>query len=350
MLKNFIQFVREQVEEKPAIVRFNLSNKFITQLRSMGKEYKLADLYLKLPGGVPSNELTKDPVNYITSEEDGSVSFLKPRFFEECSDALWNNTRRQKMKISKAIKEIYNQPYLDSYLKQTDIENFVNKWSVLLKPATVIELRGDDVLRAYNYKREMDPFKFGFTCANFGQKEPGGSKYDEPLVEWFDIYTKNPENCGAVIVMDQGKIVGRRTFQQGIQTKTHGDYKQGEFYTIWGNYYGEGGGGKYDIMIKDYLRNKYNAKDKSNEDGIFRIKLKETRFKRYCPFDSMYVNFQTNELANRQPIDGTWTRTYKATCPYNIVRQRLEEEKKKKEEEKSIDDTPVKVLDPETIT
>jgi len=343
IIKNFIDFIKENIEEQQIIpeekVFFSLSPKFVKFLINFDG-YKVADLYKHLPAGVQRKYLVKDPVDYLDIDKDNNVSFLKSRYFSE--DNKWESTRRQKMKITKVIKDIYNESYLNINLKQTDIESFSNKLSSFLKPTEILELRGNDVLRAYNYKREIDQMSFGFTCANFGQKEPGGSRYDEPSVNWFDIYTKNPENIGVVIIIDKGKIVGRRNFQQGIQLIDNGIYKKGEFYTVYGNYYGENGvDGKYDIVIVEYLKNKYNAILKATKGGGFKIKLKETRFEQYCPFDSMFVNFKTNELSDIH-FTGS-SNTYKARCPIELVKQRISEESSKKSE-----DVMMNVIDTET--
>lgn len=331
MIKKFNQFLNENISgvttpvlNPEEIVRFHLSSKFSEVLKEL-KSFKVAELYSNLKNGIRRKKLVNDPVNYLDFDKEGNVSFLKSRFFNE--EDKWNNTRRQKMKITKVLKDIYNENYLNTNLKQTDVESFLNRLSAYLKPAEVVEFRGKDVMRAFNINRELDLRKFGMSCANFGQKDLGGSGYPEPSVSWFDIYTKNPENIGVVVVMDHGNIVGRRTFQQGIQVNDSRDYKKGEYYTIYGNFYGEfGRRGKYDQMILDYLKEKYNAKEMNSD---FMIKLKETRFEQYCPFDSMYVNFKTNMLSGK--FHSGFTSTYKARCPASLVLEREKEEEEQKQ-------------------
>ena len=294
-------------------------------------DYKVVDLLWKLVNGVYYKNLIADPVNYLNLENDNTISFLKSRYFNEQDE--WTTTRRERTKATKILRLIYNEEFLKTAIVEKDIEAFSNKLSAMKNEIyEVIELRGDEILRAYNYKGELH-IKFGLSCANFKQRGKWDfGNYDEPTLEQFDIYTHNPENCAAaVVISNEGVIMGRISFQQGIQVFDSGERKKGQFYTIWGNYYGVGGrGGKYDTMIKDYLKKKYNAVSKQSNIGCFIISI-ETRFDNYCPFDSMYVSFKDNLLSDRETElpNGkypNWINTYHAICPYGLVEQRKKEE------------------------
>jgi len=346
-IRKFLQFLNEGLDQdvKPVYVRpepvaidpeevvnFHISEKLKKLISSMKDSYKVAELLSKLEGGVTRKYLAKDPVNYLDIDDEGNISFLKSRYFDESPDK-WSSTRRVKMKATKVLKEIFNEQYINTNIKQTDIEAFVNKLaSVKDTSCRVEEFRGMDSLRAYNYKKELSK-NFGYSCANFHQAENSFGKYTEPKVSEFDIYTKNPEQCGVVVVWDNGVIMARRSFQQGIQVCDSKLWKKGEFHTVWGNYYGVSG--KYDVMMLDYLRKKYpNAVVKQggpNYSGLC-ISL-ETRFTYYCPFDSMYVNFEHNLLTDNPSslpspyCNYSWVNTYHAFCPKKYVKERLEEEK-----------------------
>lgn len=342
-MKKFLQLVNEQeqmeIEKDPnEIVEFKISSNLEKMLRPLMDEYKVAELYLKLKYGVIRKNLSKDPPDFLDVDNEGNLSYLKSRYFTE--NDPWSTTRRIKMKITKALRDFYNETYLNSIIKQTDIEAFVNRWNVMLKNrgTHVEEYRGDEVMRAFNYKKELSP-NFSHSCANFHQSISSFGKYSEPKVSEFDIYTKNPEQIGVVVAWDNGVIMGRRTIQQGIQVCDSGSYKTGEHHTVYGNYYGVGGtGGKYDIMIKDYIKKKWtNATEKYNGDGgrsSICISL-ETRFTYYCPFDSMYVCYEHNLMTdNYQKLpypqyNYSWTNTYHAICPKKYVKQRIEEENSK---------------------
>ena len=342
----FMEFLNEADEvkkpafERPPAVVHNPNDEFYLHTSDKLKEiiyelkkddYTVASLLYRLTQGYYYKYLLADPVNYLNLEDDGTISFLKSRYFTE--QDKWGSSRREKTKATKILRLLYNEDYLKNNIKETDIEAFSNKLSAMKdEKFEVLEFRGDEILRAYNYKVELSK-NFGMSCANFKQKDGRFGGYDEPTTAQFDIYTKNPENCGAAVVMgNDGVIVARRSFQQGPQVFDNGGRKAGQVYTVWGNYYGVGGGGsKYDTLIKGYLTKKYNAVCKATGNGAFIISM-ETRFEYYCPFDSMWVSFKDNLLSdsNARLPDGkypNWTNTYHAACPYDLVAQRLEEEK-----------------------
>jgi hypothetical protein len=316
-------------------VEFQLSNKFLQTMEPIAKEYKVGAMYFSLKDGMKRKYLAKDPVNYIDIDDEGNISFLKSRYFTEPDP--WKSNRRVKTKATKALREIFNEQYINTEIKQTDIEAFANKLATLKSSGLrVEEFRGEDVLRGYNYKHEFNT-KFGHSCANFNQKELNGG-YREPWVDEYDVYVKNPENCGVVVVWDEGKIVARRSFQQGIQVCDVGDWKKGEHHTVWGNAYGIGGsGGRYDTMITDYLKKKYKAVQKGYSPG-FCVHM-ETRWKNYPAFDSMYVNFDHNLLTDNygklpNPFNNyDWKNTYPSMdhlhAPQRYIDMRLQEEAEK---------------------
>lgn len=355
MIKNFIRFIKENIEQSndqinlDEAVIFHLDSNFIKILNDF-KGVKLAELYIKLLNGVQRKYLVKEPVDYLNIDKEGNVSFLRHRYFNE--EDKWGTTRRQKMKMIKVIKDIYNESYLNIELKQTDIESFSNRLTAYLKPAEILELRGNDLLRAYNYTHELIK-TFGNSCANFYQKELNGN-YREPWLDEYYVYTKNPENCGVIVVIDNGKIVARRSFQQGIQLCDAGTWKKGEHHTVWGNYYGVGGNGsKYDTMIIEYLKNKYNAASKQSSIGSLCISM-ETRWKNYPAFDSMFVCFEHNLLSDNynrlsSPYNSyRWINTYPGMdhlhCPTKFIDERLKEESTKIDSGNII----MNVIDPET--
>lgn len=329
MIIRFLNFINEDISPGEQIYNqfipdqkmvFYLSENLIMKLQKIKDEYKIAKLLFDLKEGVDKINLVPDPVNYLDVDEDGNISFLKSKYFEESnpSGMYFNNGRRQKSKASRILRDIYNEQFINNNIKQTDIEAFINKWGLMNKKraAEVVELRGDEVVRAYGLTGELDKLHF-HSCAN-----------NNPI-EYYDIYTKNPDSCGVCVVIEDGKIKGRRSFQQGIQVENSGDFRKGEFYTVWGNYYGCGGGrGVYDTMITDYLRETYYAFEMSSKKGSLIIPF-ETRFSNYFPFDTMQVCFKENLLSDKGSYYDKWRNwedAYGARCPSRYVRQRLEEE------------------------
>ena len=344
----------EPAKDPEEIVRFHISDKFMKLINSLKGSYKVAELYYMISQGVQRKNLSRDPVDYLDIDDEGNVSFLKSRYFTEPD--VWTTGRRQKMKSTKVLKEVLSEPFINTYIKETDVAAFINKLAALKSNVLqLFEWRGKELLRAYNYTKECRK-DFGYTCANFFQKENDWGRHAEPTVDQYDIYVENPENCGVMAVMEGDKVVARRSFQQGPNVIDGNKWKKGETATVWGNYYGVGGdGSRYDTMIKDYLKEKYDAvnKDSINE---FVVSL-ETRFTYYCPFDSMYVSFEKNLLANnsgRYNIPGAnWNNTYHASCPKKYVDERIkEEEEKAKAKEvppQPVEPEPVQEVEPEPV-
>lgn len=316
------------------IVKFHLSNKLSSLMASLKDESVYANLLYYLISGKPKEQLVDSPIDYLDIDDDGMISFLKPRYFDETDK--WNSTKRVKLKSTKIAKEIYKESYLNSVLKQTDIESFINVLKTVTETENIFEYKGDELLRAYNYRGELAP-NFGSSCANFKQSENKFGGYSEPTIDEFYVYTENPDNCKVIVVWEKDKIVARKSFQQGIQLCDVGNFKKGELCTIMGRYYGVGGQySKYNIMINRYLTKKYkNISEIYNTTTSLCISM-ETRWENYPPFDNMYVSFDMNLLTNNygllpSPYRGyAWSNTYHAGCPKRLVNQRIKEESEKK--------------------
>jgi hypothetical protein len=218
MIKGYKQFLNELVQtDNPDVVKFHLSDKLVKFLTPLRKEYKVADLVLKLNEGVNKADLIADPADFFEKEDDGDyLTYLKSRYFGEPD--VWTTRRRIKQKITKVLKEVYNENYLKANVKDSDFESYFAQLAAIKAAAKgglqVLEWRGKDLLRAYNYTEECVK-GFGYTCANFHQNKYNFGGHAEPRLEEYDVYVKNPENCGVVVVMENGKVMYRRSFQQG---------------------------------------------------------------------------------------------------------------------------------------
>jgi len=337
MIKNYFKFLKEnliieQYSDKDQNKLFYISEEFKRALFEI-EQSTIRSILIDLKFGTLRKNIVDDPIDYLDCDAEGNVSFLKSKYFVSDINGF-KNPRRMKMKITKILPLIYNEEYLKSNIKQSDIEQFINSWNAHFKGMSSIEiqeLRGDDILRAYNYTGELSK-NFGSSCANFGQESNDFGEFEEPLIESYDIYTKNPENMGVVVAIKDNIIMGRRLFHQGIQLENDNDYIEGNFYTIWNNYYGIGSADSiYDRMIKKYLEKKYDARPKygihggNPRSGRFLIHL-ETRFVEYCAFDGMHVCFEKNLITDKIKRDGTqhlWVGTYGARCPKRLVEERL---------------------------
>lgn len=318
MVKKFIDYIKGN-DENNDIVKIQFSKKFLDFITLFKNENNFAKIIYDLYIGVSKDILNDNFPNYLDVDDEYNASFLKSRYSDEID--VWLSTRRTKIKMTKLAREFYKLDYLEKNIKNTDIEDFSNKINAMKSGIRIVELRGDDILRAFNYNQECHS-NFGHTCANFHQKEGKFGGYLEPSVSWYDIYTKNPDNCGVVISLENGVICGRRTFQQGINLVDDGKFKKDSMATVYGNYYGlNGSGSKYDVPIVNYLKEKYDAVSMTSIDNVFVINI-NTRFEQYCPFDFMSVSFEHNLLTNNPNLVDRllnkrhgWSSAYKARCP-----------------------------------
>ncbi len=352
ILKSFVRFINENLEgegEGEELVKIKCSTKFINFLTPLKAEYKVARILLQLVEGVQKKYLIEKPADYLdvvlTSDNLGYISYLKYKNLDEIDK--WNSPKRIAQKATKALREFYKKDFIESELTNVDFEKFFNKVSSETSDTKVVEFRGTEVLRAYNYTKELS-LKFSSSCANFYQAEINRSNFPEPSLEWYDVYIKNPENFGVVVVIKNGEIMGRRSFQQGTNLITSNKFKKGDYATIYGNYYGVSGG--YVNAIDDYLVKKYNAIPM--EYSGFAIQM-ETRFAHYPPFDSLYVCFQYNVLTDNKinAINGLnkeygisnadFFSAYKASCPTEFVKKREAEEAEGKTYKKLLEPTSV---------
>jgi hypothetical protein len=317
-------------------VIFNYSKTFKSELDRIKGQSKVASVLLKLTAPVSKDILIETPADYIDivldKENYGYISFLKYKYRND--DNPWKSIKRISQKATKAFREFFKPEYIEAELTNNDFEIFFNLMKSQKSENQILEFRGRDILKAYNYTHELVK-DFGNSCANFYQKELNGS-FPEPKEEWYDIYVKNTDNFGVAVAIENEKIVGRISFQQGPNLVTMGPYVKGRFGTVMNNYYGVGGAnGANAIKIKNHLIEKYKA----NRSGQgFAIKT-ETRFDRFPPFDSMYVCFEHNILADtygtemknnlrteQNIVDINWASAYSAMCPKSLVTQRLKEE------------------------
>jgi len=277
----------------------------------------VAQFFLSLKH-IDKTNLMQTPVDYLDVDNKGNLTGLSRRNYNEGEDPFKSN-RRQGLKLNKLLLRVATKDYYNQMLKPTDIELFLNKWRMLFDDTyTVQVLEGLDILDAYDHDTISNGWK-GSSCANFANRNNIGTRYN--------VYTDNVENVKCLVVYHKGKIHGRRMMFTGEQIQTHGKYIEGRTYIFLNSYYGEGGSGAkayaaMDRWIKDNKANDVNA-GRNNKD-IFRIKINKTCYEQYPPWDYMYVNFKTDEIASNHPDGGgygggknrdkNWIACYGARC------------------------------------
>lgn len=335
-IKSYKKFLLEKVQYRDNMAYFRCTTNFMYILQPLINSSKVAKILMDLAAPIHRENLIENPADFLdivfTDENYGYISYLKEKYSNDLVNS-WTSPKRIAQKATKALKEFYKPEYIEKHLTNADFELFFNLINAQKDSLKIVEFRGEDVLRAYNYTHELVKSGFGSSCANFNQKEINGSFSKEPKKEHFDVYIKNPENFGVAVLMEKDAIIGRISFQQGPNLLTTETYKKGEIGTVMNTYHGVSGPSH--IKIINYLKDKYNAKPRGFG---FAINM-ETRFAQYPPFDSMYVCFQHNILT-----DGVNTQirnqlckeynvstmifnsTYGAECPKKLVEQRILEE------------------------
>lgn len=272
---------------------------------------KVAKFFLSLKD-ISKDVLLDYPIDYFDVNDKGNIFFISRRNIQPGTDPF-KSPRRQTTGIGRLLRRIVKPEYLDKELTNKDIEIFMNKWVNLFDDSYQIEiLEGDDILKAYDHDIIGGNW-YDSSCANFNRKNSVDfNKYN--------VYTENTENIKCLVVYHKGKIYGRRMMFVGIQSKTHGDLKEGTKQILLNYMYGEGGrGSKVDKMFEKWA-NDNNAIliEKSTMKNIFRIKIEKSCYEQYPPWDSMFVNFNTNEIASNNPNEKNWVSTYSAICKQSI--------------------------------
>lgn len=272
-------------------------------------QYDKVSLFLISLKDIKKSDLVKNPLDFLDVDNKGNFSFLSRRFYDG-GDAFKSNKRQETNKITRMLLRITTKEYFDNMLDQKDIEIFMNKWRLLFDDSyNVSILEGDDILDAYNGKKISSGW-FNSSCANFKDIKNVNTNI-------YKVYTENRENIKCLVVYHKGKIYGRRMMFTGTQSKTHGKFKEGDSVILLNGMYGEGGrNSKPDQLMKRWANdNGATLISETNGTDIIRMKIQNTKYKLYPPWDSMYVNFETDEIASTLPRDeqGKWFSAYNAS-------------------------------------
>lgn len=301
-----------------------LSNNLVNTLKNVGNN-NICSLFFTLKM-IEEDKLIQNHANYLDVDGKGNISYLDGKYLVEengFNPEEFTNPKRQNIKVTKIFTKILKPEYLPT--EQKDIETFINGWKGIFEnDLRVEELVGEDILRAYNYKDEMSS-SYG-SCAVFAKG------YNYIKKEMFDVLTKNPDTFSAFVVFKGNKIIARQIGIKGIQTKTHGEFKEGEYYKVLNNYYGEGGlRSKPSQMILKYAKNcgyshlnscylyeiDSDYSRRVSPKSIFRVHTNTRQKSNYPPFDGFYVNFYTDEIASKVPKElgsEKWLSMYNAKC------------------------------------
>lgn len=164
------------------------------------------------------------------------------------------------------------------------------------EPIHIEILRGEDILRAFNYYNEIDTDKMEFSCCNFNMRS-GVQNDIKP--EWFNFYIKNPKYCGVITMFQGEEICGRATFFEGYNLYDNYDIiknKYYKFYNVPYLYYGK----KYENTLIDWA-NKNGFTYIFNTRGLIFIPFNTRVVNQYPPIDVVTVNVFDNILCSGDP-------------------------------------------------
>jgi len=144
----------------------------------------------------------------IVKDKDDMISFMSDKSFNKIETKVkkseyFDLKGRSEIKIGRFVRQFLKFIGTHNHLTDKDIEEFVNIWKSLVsgKGEEFKIVSGSDIKKYYSYK----------TYANNEIGVLGGScmKFKE-CEEYFDIYTKNPDQCKMLILLDPiGKLIGR---------------------------------------------------------------------------------------------------------------------------------------------
>lgn len=168
-------------------------------------EGTISDIILNCEDEDTDDQLAQNFLDIVDGKDD-MISFISDKSFDKIADVTkseYFSTRgRSEMKIGRLIRQLLKS--LEPEFECTDkkIEDFVNLWkSVVSGKGEEFKLvSGKDIVKYYNKKSYLNE------SGTLGDSCMGHDKCSE----YFDIYTKNPDQCKMVILLHpSGKILGR---------------------------------------------------------------------------------------------------------------------------------------------
>ncbi len=208
MLKKYYDLFLESKIELLLENKFAISKEFKNVLKKISDNYdnEISEIILEVLDE-DRGELHYSQ-NYldIVKDKDDMISFMSDKSFNKIETKVkkseyFDLKGRSEIKIGRFVRQFLK--FQEMYITDKDIEEFVNIWKSLIsgKGEEFKIVSGSDIKKYYSYK----------TYANNEIGVLGGScmKHDY-CQSYFDIYTKNPDQCRMLILLDPiGKLIGR---------------------------------------------------------------------------------------------------------------------------------------------
>lgn len=198
---------------KRKIIDLHISPKLVSVLERISNKSEIARQLLKVKHN--KEELVEDPINFISiSKEDPTKltyltndkiykSGIDPDYIED----IWK-LNKIPAKPAVALKKLFK----DIHEKDMDLFTTLFKAAVSQKDFELKVLQGDEMVKYYSYK-SYHP-EIGGTLHNSCMKH-------DHCYDYFDIYTRNPEVCKMLVMIDsRGRLLGRALLWKAIEFET----------------------------------------------------------------------------------------------------------------------------------
>jgi len=313
--KRFLYKINENVNKSIII---NISQELKNVLEKIGGNFSDGILSLSINNINSDNNIKDRYIDYIDIDNDTNMfTYLNSDKYDRNP---YNSKNRQTIKPTKIFNKIFKDPQKYKDLKgidQHDIELFSNAIKKVSSDYKIEEWKGEDILTAFNYNGRI-PNNFSLSCANFDQKRLTNNEWEEPRVEQYDIYVKNPKNISVIVVINKinNEILGRRLLFKGKQYIDSGKLKKGDDVVIASNYYGVGGYGSYydSLLVKWLTSHDYMYFESYNNNGNFVIQLDNFKFPEYTSVDKFYIDVKNGVISYPSIMTGwnsEWKQMYK---------------------------------------
>jgi hypothetical protein len=202
---------------KKKTIDIHISPRLVNILEKFSVKSEIARMLLKVRFN--KEDLVDDPIDFISiSKEDPTkFTYLTPEKIYKAGtndvEELWGNKSKIAAKPAVAIKKLFKEVH------EKDVELFTTlfKAAVSQKDFELKLIQGEDMVKYYSYKSYQPEIS--------GTLHNSCMKHDH-CYDYFDIYTKNPEICTMLVMLDsRGLLLGRTLLWNAIDLETGSEVK-----------------------------------------------------------------------------------------------------------------------------
>lgn len=173
---------------------------------------------------------TKDLVSYVKVDKlrrklaqmnEIQVKSVTSEMMEEFNEDFYTTKiTRTRSKVTKFISGLFKKEWISANFKNTDIEEFSNQYTALVKGSDEIFkiVKGEDIRKYYNnenYDTTVPSGTLMKSCMGHSNKS-----------KFLDLYVKNDNVSLLVALSDGGKVIGRALLWDNVSFKEKGSMKE----------------------------------------------------------------------------------------------------------------------------